>query len=111
MCLFDGFIVVFALAQIFGIFDLSGGVTQIWWSHYTHDPPTFPWVVGVLGALSVAAAFLAMNGWRFAIVFGVALAWVALGVVAIATGSGEGLLAQRTFYAALLFTSRSWFDT
>jgi hypothetical protein len=112
--LLDMFIVVVAVVTILGYVGLpqvlgSGATVEVWGSRYTLDPPTYPWVAGALGALSVGAAWFARDGRRFAFVLAVALAWVALGLAAIATGSGAGLLAQRIVWALLLFTSRSWF--
>jgi len=112
--LLDIFIVVFAFATILSYLGIprimgSGATIEVWGSRYTLDPPTYPWIAGGLGALSVGAAWFARDGRRFAFVLAVALAWVALGLAAIATGSGAGLLAQRTVWVLLLFTSRSWF--
>jgi hypothetical protein len=106
--------VVFALVTILGYIGLpqvlgSGAGVEVWGSRYTLDPPTYPWIAGGLGVLSVGAAWFARDGRRFAFVLAVALGWVALGLAAVATGSGAGLLAQRTIWALLLFTSRSWF--
>ncbi len=113
--LLDMFIVVFAVVTILGyvglpqVFDGQRAGVEVWGSRYSLNPPTYPWIAGALGALSVGAAWFARDGRRFAFVLAVALAWVALGLAAIATGSGAGLLAQRTVWALLLFTSRSWF--
>ena len=112
--LVDMFVVVFAVVTILGYLGLpqilgSGAFVEIWGSRYTLDPPTYPWVAGALAVLSVSAAWFAKNGRRFDFVLAVALGWVGLGLAAIATGSGPGLFAQRTVWALLLVTSRSWF--
>jgi hypothetical protein len=110
----DLLIVVVAVLSILAVFGLPrilgpGAFVEIWGSRYTLGPPTFPWVVGAVGALSVVAAWFAYDGRRFAFVLAVALGWVALGLAAIAAGFGEGLLVQRTICALLLLTCRSWF--
>lgn len=91
------------------LFDFSEAFVDVWGSRYTLDQPTFPWVVGILGAMSAGSAWFAAQGRHFPFVLAAAVAWVALGVAALATGSGAGLLAYRTVLALLLFTSRWWF--
>lgn len=91
------------------IFDSSKAYVEVWGSRYTLDQPTYPWVVGILSAMSFASAWFVAHGRHFPFVLAVALAWVALGIAAIATGSGAGLLILRIVLTLLLFSSRGWF--
>jgi hypothetical protein len=105
----DGLILAFAIADIAGL-DLSSsavapGGTQAF------DAPVFPWVVGALSLLSVTAGWLASGGRRLAFVLGVALAWVVLGAIAFALGSGWVLLVERLVIVAALVHGRRAFGS
>jgi hypothetical protein len=105
-----GLTVLTALGLLPHLFAADGYVA-VWGSRYSLDPPAFPWVAGSLGVLTLLAAWFAVNGRRFAFVLAVSLAWVGFGWAAVATGSGNGLLLERSFMAVLLITCRSWFTS
>jgi hypothetical protein len=105
----DGFMLVFALATITGIDDMSTGGIQVFGSSYRLDPPVFPWIVGVLSGLSLVAGWFASRLRRLPLALGVTLAWVALAVVAITQGSGPGLLVERLIIVAALRWGRRAF--
>jgi hypothetical protein len=108
MLALDGIILAFALADIAG-FDMSSAGVTLLGSGYTFDEPTFPWIVGVLGALSVTAGWFGAQGRRFAFELGVALTWSGLATAAIVLGSGPGLLAWRLLIVAALLRGRRGF--
>jgi len=104
----DGIILVAAVADVIG-FDLSSAGVTLLGSTYTFDEPSFPWIVGALSALSVTAGWFGAQGRRFAFALGVALAWTVLASVAIALGSGAGLLVWRLVIVAALLRGRRVF--
>ena len=105
----DGFMLVFALATITGIDDMSTGGVQVFGSSYRLDPPAFPWILGVLSGLSIVAGWFASRLRRLPFVLGVALAWVVLAIAAITQGSGPGLLVERLLIVAALLWGRKAF--
>jgi hypothetical protein len=80
MLALDTIILVAAIADIIG-FDLSSAGVTLLGSTYRFDAPTFPWIVGGLSALSLAACWVGGQGRRFAFIMAVALTWAALAVV------------------------------
>ena len=115
LCCADALIATFAIIEIANLAlgtnvgNFSDWTVQVWGSVYTLDPPTFPWVVGILAILSVAAGWSAAHGRHFGFVVVAGLAWVALGLAALSTGSGGGLLAQRVVWLLLVVSARPWF--
>ena len=113
---FDLFIVIFAavaILQIIGVIDVPAThpYVEVWGSRYGLDGPAYPWLVGALATWTVVAAWFAQGGRHFAFVLGAALAWVAFGLALVVIGSGEGLLVQRSVWALLLISCRSWFTS
>ena len=106
----DSIILAFALADIAG-FDMSSAGFTLLGSTYTLDEPTFPWILGVLGALSVTAGWFGAQGRRFTFVLAVGIAWVALAAAAVALGSGAGLLVWRLVIVAALLHGRRAFQS
>lgn len=105
----DGILFISALATVLGLGDMSTAGVEIFGSSYAFDTPLFPWVLGALGGLSVAAAWSAAQLRRFPFVMGVALVWLALAIGVIATGSGPGLLVERVILIAALLKGRHAF--
>jgi len=104
----DAVILVFAIADVLGFDESTAGITLLG-STYRLDEPAFPWIVGTLAALSVAAVWSGAQGRRFWFVFAVATAWLCLAVGAITQGSGAGLLVWRLLIVVLLLRGRQAF--
>jgi hypothetical protein len=105
----DAFVLVDAVGQALGLSDMSSAGVQILGDWYRFDGPAFPWIVGVLAAFSLVAGWQASQLRRLPFVMGVGLVWVALAGVAIATGSGPGLLIERVAIVAALMWGRRAF--